>query len=377
MHRMLVLSLVLLICGCLCGADEANTTVRLFNLPVEDAADAVKAIQTLFPQDAQKVRVAEVGTDSVVQSIHSELPSAGALLKLVADPKVGNHLPNETAEAHPFENTPAIADRPNYLPKASWRIKLLICRVMANASISAVIILLKDKVNETDFEWGRAATNAAVHGSVNGFFQMYGFRVADLSYADWKKNRFFPNFEMSATDLLHRTFFNSWPKRVLCTISSVLIYRLTDYLFTGVFEYSLATLTGIAMNIGATLAPAALGLEMAARMGPPQALGLEARNKRVFDLQNLTISVLFAAALAINSEEMNRAFGIHGVWALVYTAVAFGGVLWWTINSRWSNPDLVPTRKLAHNAVKSGYQICGSFLDRMGQLVTGRWRNRP
>lgn len=372
MQRVFLLSLVLLLCGNVRGADEKDTTARLFDLPAENAAEAVKAIETLFPEGAQKVRVAEVGPDGVVQSTHSELPGAEALLKLVADPNAGGHLPNETVENRPSDTTPPGAERPKYLPKASWRIKLLICRVVTNASIAAAIILLKDSVHGTDFEWGRAATNAAVHASVNGFFQMYGFRVADLSYADWKKNRFFPNFDMGVTDLLYRTFFNSWPKRVLCTISSVLIYRLTDYLFTGNFEFSLATLAGIAMNIGATLAPAALGLEMAGRMGPPNALGLEARNNHIFDLQNLTISVLFAAALAVNSEEMNQAFGIHGVWVPVYSAVAFGGILWWSLNSRWTNPNLVPTLNIALNAAKGGYQACGNFLNQMGQWFTGR-----
>ncbi len=377
MHRVFLLSLVLLLCGNLRGADESDATARLFNLPAENANDAVEAIEAMFPNGAEQVRIAEVGPDSVVQSTHLQLPNAEELLKLVADPSVGNHLSHETVAARPPAPPPLTPGRPSYLPKASWRIKLLICRVVAGGSIAAAIILLKDNVHGVDYEWGRAITNAAVHGSVNGFFQLFGFRVADLSYADWNKNRFFPNFGMNVGDLLYRTFLNSWPKRVLCTLSSVLIYRLTDFAFTGVFEYSTATLIGIAMNIGATLAPAALGLEMAARMGPPQAAGLEPRNNHVFDLQNLTISVLFAAALALNSEEMNQAFGIHGVWAPVYFAVASGGILWWTAKSRWTNPDLVSAGDLAQNVAKNGVQACGNFLRRVGQFFTGRGRNKP
>lgn len=379
MRPTFLLCLLLVLCGNLHGADDVDTTARFHDVPGDRPTDAVEAIKAAFPNGATKVRVVEVGDNGAVLSTQNALPGDAALLKLVGDQKTGGHLPHETTQAAPAETQPASTEtnRPKYLPSASWRIKLFICRVVANASIAGAIILLKDKVHQQEFEWDRAAVNALVHGGVNGFFQWYGFKVADFGYANWNKVKFFPNFGMRLGNLAYRTLFNSWPKRVLCTIASVTIYRATDFVFTGDFEFSLPTLLGIVMNIGATLAPAALGLEMAARMGPPEAEGLDPRNNRVFDLQNLTISVLFAAALAINSQEMNQAFGIHGVWAPVYSAVSIGGFLWWAVNSRWTNPNLDPVGTFAWNTAKGAVDACGNVLGGLGRLLTtGSWRRR-
>jgi len=360
--RVVLFPLLLLLCSPLFSveAHEIDATARFFDLDPAQVREAAAEIRKLVPT-ADSLNIAEVGPDGVALSHHDILPTVAQLEAVLGDPKVGGHFAQETLTALP--ESPAADDtRPSYLPKASWRIKFIISRFVANGVIAAALIMLKDHVQGVDFEWGRIAANAAVHGSVNAFFQTYGGAVADLSYADWEKMHFFPNYKMRLAGLLFRTFFNSWPKRILCTIASVMIYRLTDFAFTGNFEFSLATFAGITMNILAALAPAALGLEMAGRMGPPEAEGLEPRNNRIFDIQNFVISVLFAAGLAANSEEMNKTFGIRGVWAPLYATIGLGGVAWWGSNSRFTNPELEPPKNFVSRVVKNTLHACVRML---------------
>lgn len=350
-----------------------DVTLRILNLDPGDAARAAEEIRSLYPNDVDLFRVAEMGDGQVVQSAQADVPDLATLTAMISDAGVGGHLEGETRSDLPSASAP---NAETWEPSATFRKRMIVFRFLANGLIAGGLVLVKNYAHGQTFDWKRALTNFGVHGGVNAWFQKHGSKVADVSHAPWAESKFFPNFDMRLWDLFRVTFLRSWPKRILFTCTAVTIYRLFDYWFTGQFNFDLQTAIDIAMNIGASLAPAALGLEMNGRMGPPSAKGLPARNNKVFHWQNFTLAVLFAAGLAANTTEFNKAFGIAKFWKPFYGIIASSGILWWVTNSRWTNPDLVSPWEMAKRTGRSFFRSCLGGLHGITQGLFGSRRPR-
>jgi len=352
---------------------EPEVKIRVLDVGPDQAAIVPDVLGDLFAgphgiEDVDTFRIGILDGENVAETTLDEVPDPASIVAALSDPGLGLHFPGTKKRRLQLPEIPGskfVKSLPGvrHWNAATWRIKLVVARFVVNGTIAGLMIVAKNNAADESVDWLRVLATGLVHGSVNSGFQYVGSKVAEASYADLKdkfKGTFFAKhgFEMSFKEFLMRTQVNSWAFRVLVTIGSTLIYRGLDACFTGVMDTSLYVLALIAMNIEASLAPTALGLEMGGKLGPPGAKGLEARNTHTFDLQNFTVGVLFAAGLALSSKEMSHALGIYGLWIPIYSTIASGGFLWWLRNSRWVNPELVP---LPHLAVR-GFASAGKWV---------------